>query len=220
MEKMIMKKIIRAISLLMLIVTLAACRENNQQPEKDSIPKSEVTTTPTNVESSDSIVTSNEVTDDKTEIKENITDSSSVSNNSEEEEDRYLTYVLGKCVWSDGREVVYLTDERDCDNWDVPIEGIGPGEPDSTAKLRFIGIDWNSDDTIKQIYFADFTVANTFGTLNNPGTSGTLNVNSYGPDVASVPTVSTWNIIVNGEEVILTDEDNDSYYFYEDHFDE
>ena len=140
-------------------------------------------------------------------------------------EDRYLTYVLKKFVNSHGETQVYLTEQRDYDSWQVPIEGVPVDEPDCFAKLRFIAIDWNADGTIKEVNFGDFTTQNTFGKLTNPGNSGELTVNSYVDNGAANGKLdkdksNIWNISINGTEIVLVDSENNTYYFYEDHFGE
>ncbi len=143
------------------------------------------------------------------------------SNNTEEQtEDYYLTYVLGKRNVN-GEETVFLTDERDMENWQVPVKGAVPGDGHEAEQIRFLGIDWKGDGTIDEVNMSDFLNVNTFGSLETPGTSGKLNVNNYGANPENgTSSYSEWKIEVNGTEVILTDEDGTIYYFYEDHFEE
>lgn len=207
------------LSLLLMAILVSACGKENLKPQKEPAGTSAGIQSSTDERASDK-GSSDKDTPTEQETKENVTDTPALNSSSEKEEDRYLTYVLGKFV-HDGNEIVYLTDQRDYDNWQVPIQGAEPGAADSSERLRFIGIDWKADGSLEQVNFCDFTFPNTYGCLETPGTSGTLNVTSYGYDVSAPPTMARWNIAVNGEEVILTNQENNYvYYFYEDHFDE
>ncbi|NLO41123.1 MAG: hypothetical protein GX115_16850 [Ruminiclostridium sp.] len=215
-----MKKIMSMIVSIILITTLtSACGKDNKQSKNNPSPSSVQTQDQSKADASGQDNTKQDIPSVQ-ETKEDSTNTPVESSPSQKGEDRYLTYVLGKFI-HDGHEIVYLTDERDYDNWSVPIQGAEPGSADSTDRLRFIGIDWKADGTLEQVNFSDFSQPNSYGSLETPGTGGALNELTYGYDVSSPPTQTKWNIAVNGKEVILTNlENNYVYYFYEDHFDE
>ena len=207
------KRIALALAALVLAAALTACNGNNQPAEKTV---SEETSAKTEKgETADE----SKANDNTTEEKDNTTDVSGTSGNSANEEDLYSTYVLGKTVSAEGVEVVFLLDQIDLENWQVPVEGAQPGDGFEVERVKVLGIDWNTDGTVKQVVFADFTFPNTFGSMETPGTSGTLNVKNYGFDPGSGnPVLSTWTISASKEEVQLTNEDGMSYYFYENHY--
>ena len=215
-----MKKIMSMIvSVLMIITLTSACGKDNKKPQGNPPPPSAQTQGAKEAAVSGQN-NSEQVIPSAQQTKEDSTNTPVESSPSQKGEDRYLTYVLEKFI-HDGLEIVYLTDERDYDNWSVPIQGAEPGSADSTGRLRFIGIDWKANGTLEQVNFSDFSQPNSYGSLETPGKGGVLNELTYGYDVSSPPTQTMWNIAVNGEEVILTNPKNNYvYYFYEDHFDE
>ena len=187
-------------------LSFSACGGEKNSSDSSTAEVTTTTTSKTNTADSDEKDMQTESTSEQQSTTE-ITD------------DYYLSYVLGKMVVN-GKEMVYLTDERDMDNWQVPVKDAVAGEGDDFARIRFIGIDWKADGTIEQVNMCDFLTANTYGSLVNPGSSGRLSVNSYGAEAGGVPDHSEWDITVNGTEVVLTSDNGTVYYFYEDHFDE
>lgn len=206
-----MKKIITLfLTALILAVTLSAC--GTASPTFES---KDTTTDTKKTETTSAIENNLKPADDDKKDAEGITEQQSLAQIAE---DYYLSYVLGKMV-VDGKEMVYLTDERDMDNWQVPVKDAVVGEGNDYARIRFISIDWKTDGTIEQVNMCDFLAANTYGALVNPGSSGKLSVNSYGAEAGGVPDHSEWDMAVNGTEVRLTGENGTVYYFYEDRFD-
>ena len=209
-----MKKIISlALAALMLTAALTACGKNNHQSEKtvseETSSKTEKGETPDE----------SKATEETTEKKDNNTDASEPSGDSADAESLYLTYVLGKTVSAEGVEVVFLLDQIDLENWQVPVDGAQPGDGYEFERVKVLGIDWYADGTIEQVSFGDFTYPNTFGTMEAPGTSGTLNVISWGYDPGSGESSSEkWTISASKEEVQLTGENGMVYYFYENHY--
>ena len=208
------KKIIALFLALAMLLSLTACTKNTPPAEEKKLAMKEAESAITTVAENNS-----ELSDDE----KSKTDAESVTqqqNTAEKAEDYYLTYVLGKMV-VDGKETVFLTDQRDMDNWQVLIKDAVPGEGEEYARIKFIGIDWKADGTVEQVNMCDFLSMNTFGSLVSPGTGGKLSVNGYGPDPGTgAPDHSDWDMAVNGTEVILTSDEGTIYYFYEDHFDE
>ena len=201
------KKLLAIILAISMALSFSACGGNKNNSDSST---AEVTTT----------TTASETNTADSDEKDMQTESTSEQQSTTEiTDDYYLSYVLGKMV-VDGKETVYLTDERDMDNWQVPVKDAAAGEGNDFARIRFIGIDWKADGTIEQVNMCDFLTANTFGALVNPGSSGKLSVNSYGAEAGGVPDHSEWDITVNGTEVVLTSDNGTVYYFYEDHFDE
>lgn len=206
-----MKKAFSLLLAAVLALSLTACGTASPTSENEG------TTTDTEKAETTSAIENNlKPADDDEKNTEGTTEQQSAT---EKSEDYYLSYVLGKMV-VEGKETVYLTDERDMDNWQVPIKDAIPGEGSDYARIRFIGIEWKADGTIEQVNMCDFLTANTYGALVNPGSSGKLSVNSYGAEAGGVPDHSEWDMAVNGTEVMLTGENGTVYYFYEDHFDE
>ena len=201
------KKFLAIFMTISMALSITACKG---EKNNDDLSTAEVTTT----------TTASETNTADSDEKDMQTESTSEQQSTTEiTDDYYLSYVLGKMV-VDGKETVYLTDERDMDNWQVPVKDAAAGEGNDFARIRFIGIDWKADGTIEQVNMCDFLTANTFGALVNPGSSGKLSVNSYGAEAGGVPDHSEWDITVNGTEVVLTSDNGTVYYFYEDHFDE
>ena len=200
------KKFLAIFLAISMALSFSACGGNKNSSDSSTAEVTTTTTSKTNTADSDEKDMQTESTSEQQSTTE-ITD------------DYYLSYVLGKMV-VDGKETVYLTDERDMDNWQVPVKDAAAGEGNDFARIRFIGIDWKADGTIEQVNMCDFLTANTFGALVNPGSSGKLSVNSYGAEAGGVPDHSEWDITVNGTEVVLTSDNGTVYYFYEDHFDE
>ncbi len=209
----------KALALLLTAIifaaTLTACSE--QIDDESLTETSQTTAAGKSVTQATEIAASDDVaSDEKDRITENTTEQKPVA---EAAEGYYQTYVLGKRV-VDGKETVFLTDERDMDSWQVPVKDAVAGDGFEFERIRFIGIDWKADGTVEQVYMSDFLTSNTFGSLVNPGSSGKLSVNSYGADAGDVPDHSEWDMIVNGTEVVLINEQGTEYYFYEDHFGE
>lgn len=201
------KKVLAIFMAISMALSITACKG---EKNNDDLSTAEVTTT----------TTASETNTADSDEKDMQTESTSEQQSTTEiTDDYYLSYVLGKMV-VDGKETVYLTDERDMDNWQVPVKDAAAGEGNDFARIRFIGIDWKADRTIEQVNMCDFLTANTFGALVNPGSSGKLSVNSYGAEAGGVPDHSEWDITVNGTEVVLTSDNGTVYYFYEDHFEE